>query len=243
MKKPNLSNFALIGLIVLTGCAEMDIPDPLKAPSFCYNASSSETRYVSLENATDARVLDLARWEFYEVEIAFPFAFCGKEFTKLYCQEDEAFATFTYSDVGDFLDVSEYEIHGYQGIWVEGNSDTKITYRNSGLAGDRICKVQYDSLYLDDFSNDASGYLSLQIWLYEKDNKIEVHYGTTDVGPKEPKNITGARSGGPTVGVIGTSISKSAFASGDPDNVLSNNTNIKTLTRLPTVGEVVVFDF
>lgn len=240
-KQIALLGFVVFGLTFF-GCRKMEIPDPPSAPSFCYKASSSQTSYTRLANADSAKYVPAGGWGLYQVDLDFKFDFCGTEFTRIYCMPEDAFATFTYNDLLDVLDLSSFEFHLCTSVGVEGTSETKISYVNEGSPGNQICKIQYDSLYMDALGADARGYLSLQLWLYENDDRIEIHYGDADIGPDDPFNYT-TQSGGPTVGLIGKGLSKAAFASGNPANVTPIASNIRSLSRMPESGEVVVFDF
>lgn len=67
----------------------------------------------------------------------------------------------------------------FSGFYAEIQDGSK-TYLVTGNAGDRIVKVQYDKVK---FSHNAWGsdYATFQIWIYEKDNAIELHMGPSSV--------------------------------------------------------------
>ncbi|MEZ5016923.1 MAG: T9SS type A sorting domain-containing protein [Flavipsychrobacter sp.] len=58
--------------------------------------------------------------------------------------------------------------------------DGAKTYSITGNPGDRIVKLQYDKVK---FSHNAFGpdYVTFQIWIYEKDNALELHMGASNI--------------------------------------------------------------
>lgn len=57
---------------------------------------------------------------------------------------------------------------------------TEISYKTTGLAGNRILKVQFKDL---GFLNDADPnyYTNFQIWFYEGEDRLEFHYGPRNI--------------------------------------------------------------
>lgn len=59
------------------------------------------------------------------------------------------------------------------------NSASPISYEISGDTGGQILKIQWENAGFREWcaSSDASDYVNFQIWIYESNNKIEVHFG------------------------------------------------------------------
>ena len=59
------------------------------------------------------------------------------------------------------------------------NSASPISYEISGNTGEQILKIQWENAGFREWcaSSDTSDYANFQIWLYESNNKIEVHFG------------------------------------------------------------------
>ncbi len=114
----------------------------------------------------------------------------------------------------------------FSGFYAEVQ-DGSQTYTITGNAGDRIVKLQYQNVV---FSHDQSNgdYVNFQIWIYEKDNALELHMGTSRVNyptldyyyniPKGPgigfKNMWLA--GSPANPTIDTAVD--AYLNGTPTN-------------------------
>jgi hypothetical protein len=75
------------------------------------------------------------------------------------------------------------------------------TYQTSGSNGNRITKIQYKNNWFDhEWGNGNQSRCNFQVWLYEKDSAIEVHYGPSNI-----VDAVGCYQGapGPAVGLPG----------------------------------------
>ena len=216
-----------------------DDSDDEQTSGFCFSPVSSTSNYQSLSNPLNAEIIN-SSWGINKIDIGFNFNFCGKSFNEIYCMGEDAFATFTLDTSNGYTDLSEYEIHCYSSVQLSTDYHSSITYQVEGASGNKVCKIQYDSLYFDDWSAEQDGYASFQLWLYEKNNSIEIHYGPYDASSDSTAGIFG--NYGPVVGVLGSSLSASIFASGDPQNCTASKTNANTLNKKPSSGTVIRFE-
>jgi hypothetical protein len=107
----------------------------------------------------------------------------------------------------------------------------QYSYELSGTAGDRILKLQFKDLKFDHDFTEAD-YMNFQVWLFERDNAIEVHFGPSDV-----QNLDWSyyfEQGGPAIGMQG------AWLRGDPATATAD-TGIARLSGTPANGTVYRF--
>lgn len=89
------------------------------------------------------------------------------------------------------------------------HSQGAYTYTVTGAAGSRIAKLQFKNVKFDhDFT--AGDYMNYQVWLYEANNTIEVHFGTSSVN--NPDESYYYQMGGPAIGTKGFWLKGSAAA-------------------------------
>jgi hypothetical protein len=62
---------------------------------------------------------------------------------------------------------------------------SNISYENSGVIGQQILKIQWKNAgFIQWYStSDTSDFVDFQVWLYESDNHIEIHFGSNSVDP------------------------------------------------------------
>lgn len=65
-----------------------------------------------------------------------------------------------------------------------------IYYQVSGSTGNRLLKIEWRNMGLD--SNASGDFVNFQLWLYEADQKIEFHYGPSNV---TSNNVFGGATG------------------------------------------------
>jgi hypothetical protein len=101
-----------------------------------------------------------------------------------------------------------------------------ISYQTVGAAGDKICKIEYKNMgyYNDTLGNDS---INFQVWLYEKDNKIEFHYGPSSADDLEWL-FDGAN--GPHIGLdykTRVSLANQLYATDSCSYVVGDSTNFR----------------
>lgn len=67
----------------------------------------------------------------------------------------------------------------------ETNSISEINYEINGEAGQRILKIEWKNAgFVQWFEiSDPTDYVDMQIWLFESDNHIEIHFGENQTAP------------------------------------------------------------
>ncbi len=129
------------------------------------------------------------------------------------------------SDDGLVVSAAGAELKG-SASWEEGF----VNYYVEGDVGQRILKIEYEHVgFLTD--DVRGGYISFQIWFYEKDNTIEIHYGPRNF---EHGNPYLAKPG--NVGVFWGSVVRGSEASvaltGDPASPTVGNNSLGSSARL-----------
>lgn len=73
-------------------------------------------------------------------------------------------------------------------------SESPITFVEEGEEGSRILKIQWKNAgFVQEFSSSSENdYVNYQIWLYEEDNSVKIHYGesVTSTGTYSPPEVT-----------------------------------------------------
>ncbi|MFC2117024.1 T9SS type A sorting domain-containing protein [Bacteroidota bacterium] len=84
-----------------------------------------------------------------------------------------------------------------------GSSESSICYEISGMEGDRILKIQWENAGFVQWydTSDTEDFVDFQIWLFESDYHIEIHFGSnsTDSGTYGYPNYTSNPDPGPGV--------------------------------------------
>ncbi len=129
------------------------------------------------EISTGSFVSQNILWSQYEVNvpIGFPFQINGN-----------VFDTLIVSDVGAVrfmmknpVDIAAYYFWGYGcSMYYRGGDtlNTRISYKTSGTAGNRIFILEYHNCLFTNGGYDEDS-VNFQIWLYESDYSIETHVG------------------------------------------------------------------
>ena len=65
------------------------------------------------------------------------------------------------------------------------NSLSPIDYEISGNTGQQVLKIQWENAGFEQWftSSDTSDFVDFQIWLFESDNHIEIHFGSHQADP------------------------------------------------------------
>lgn len=114
----------------------------------------------------------------FQVTFGFPFSILGQSFTALNVMAggglsfpglgEKRLRVFNHPDSGYLLEDRD-----------QANSASPITYGISGGDGQHILKVQWANAGFREWcaSSDPDDFVNFQIWLFEDDNHIEVHFG------------------------------------------------------------------
>jgi hypothetical protein len=158
-----------------------------------YTFSQFTNPYQDLVGATLLSGSDLWDDTIYYVPFGFPFAYRGQNYTGVnvntygYLDFDQDAVLFA-GLVADYTDRNYY---------LGGAAVSPISYTVEGAAGNRIVKIEFKN---SGFYNDMNGsdYVNFQIWLYEVDNAVEVHVGSSSV----PNPFDDFDAAGPGSGVL-----------------------------------------
>lgn len=157
-----------------------------KLKSQSYNFTQSTAVYSDLANSTDLTMG--MPWDdpALLIPVNFPFFYFGNSVDNIYIDYGlggvmvmgvdtiNITASLFVADNADLID------RGY----LSTSSLSPISYETTGTANNRILKIEwknvgfYSELMLDSVSSD---FVNFQIWLYESDNSIELHYGPNSI--------------------------------------------------------------
>lgn len=124
-----------------------------------------------------------------------------------------------------------------------------VNYQIDGTQGNRIVKMEWVNAGID--GGDTADFVNLQIWLYEANNAIEMHYGPSLI--KNPKDFNAGNNGqgltGPPVGTFTASTKRKdngkvlalAYLTGNPDNPSITRARSTGLSGMPKNGTVYTF--
>lgn len=106
------------------------------------------------------------------------------------------------------------------------------TYTVSGSAGSRIMKLQFKNVkFPHDFT--SSDYMNYQVWLYEADMSVEMHFGSSAVN--HPDEAYYPMLGGPAIG------SKGCWLKGAATSPVADTTGGVRITGTPANGTIYKF--
>lgn len=122
----------------------------------------------------------------YEVPLGFSFDVYGNSYDTLYFEVGlgaeytfkKSFLANPLAFLGaysaDLIDRGEYS----------GVSQSPIDYKVEGSTGNRIFKLEYTNAgFYDDLDDDSvsTDFVNFQLWLYESNNNIEIHFGPSNI--------------------------------------------------------------
>jgi len=152
-----------------------------------YAFSTFTQAYTPLSNATPVDLQGDDLWDDPEftVELGFDFQLNGTSNSSLLQLDLGA----GLGNIGN----NEGNIFGYfsdliNGAAIEGAATSTITYETSGTPGDRIFKLQYaNAAFYSEVEGEGSAdnLTNFQIWLYETDNAVEIHFGSSTISDPE----------------------------------------------------------
>ena len=101
--------------------------------------------------------------------------------------------------------------------------------------------IAYNDLFYKDWFSDTEGYVTIQLWFYEKSGKIEIHYGPNSVGPE--KMIGEQGNTGPRVSFKGPLAKDIIRPEGDIEKPSTSSEDGAYLSDIPKEGQVLVFSY
>lgn len=177
--------------------------------------------------------------EVFEVPVPFPFKFMGYPCSKVYA-DGSGFINFNSDTPGLYLRAFGADLVS-KGTTV---SVSPVSYQVENTSLFRILKIEYKNA---GFFNDASAaFVNFQVWLYELDNAIEVHMGSSNI---VNDSLAYDTKSGPIVGLFLPKTDFSGFTyslelsggSGNPVVSTADISSPKTLDNTPEDGTVYRF--
>lgn len=199
--KNNLLTFVLFVLSFST----------LNAQSYSFSVTTST--YQDLTSPTVISTPDWTEFDVFKVKLPFKFNYYGVDYDSIFAMG--GFDGFVYENTGGNQYFPSDQIYTFDNGMVDaGSNSSPIAYQVTGSSPNRVFVLQTKNAH---FSSDESGndYANVQLWLYEKSNIIEIHYGPSSILNSESWQVPNAT--GPSVGVYNT-LSNFISLSGAADN-------------------------
>ncbi|MDX5320540.1 MAG: hypothetical protein LPK45_05545 [Bacteroidota bacterium] len=140
------------------------------------------------------------------------------------------------SQNGNTYMVTDYKGFGLNPFWTQmhlSDEDAKVSYQIEGPDGEHILKIQWKQL---EHNGDELSRLNFQLWVYEKDQTIEFHFG--------PGSVEGEFSCGLFLFTSNFSHTlETITAGGSPDNPTIENHSVNFLTSFPEEGTIYRFAY
>lgn len=164
-----------------------------------YKVTVRQNTYQPLQNAISLN--DTIIWddEAFKVPLGFTYKLNGEEVDTLDLNFGNLLGTDTSTTIMNGFIFSDMDLAD-RGLIDGKESKSPIRYKVTGTAGNRICKIEFfNAGFYDEYDiyatmNDS---VNFQLWLYEADSKMEIHYGTYQM--TYPQNYY-VFSNGPMVG-------------------------------------------
>lgn len=150
---------------------------------FNYTWSVKQEPYQTLTGSTSLNNNMLWDEEIYKVPVGFSFVLDGDTIDSCYVTGPTAlFNDTTKETVSAFWTILAdlYDRGTHNG----GISLSPLSYKTTGIPGNRICKIEIANAgFWDEFDNYGTynDYINLQVWLYEGSNAVELRYGPSKV--------------------------------------------------------------
>lgn len=176
---------------------------PTSLFSQSYSFTSRSEAYNNLTNAVSLNKGEVWDMPDYIIPIGFNFHYFNYIMDTLYFF-DSAPSILSSSDLeGGFHNIvipfgASIVDRGYPGPV----SQSPLSYQLTGEAGNRILKIEWKNVgFILEFyiNNTLNDYTNFQLWLFEKDGKIEMHYGPSSI---TVPGIDFADESGPSVSLI-----------------------------------------
>lgn len=201
------------------------IGSTLKA-QMLYELDTATSNYTEFNGGTN---VSGSAWDSSQM-ITLPFAF--RYFDRAYNNIYITFYGVYFTDTG--LDMMYFGLHDFIPEDLD-ISKSPITFDVFGNIGSRILKVQYKNVHEASTSSSFEYVLNVQLWFYEADNRIEIHFG--------PKTITDPKY---TSFVIGLDDADGVYSYGvggsNNSPVLEEqNSSFDGISEYPYEGQVYIF--
>lgn len=145
------------------------------AQNFSYSFTKDSSSYNSISNPTVLVANETWVNKRFKVNIPFEFNFCGFSSDSIIIENNG------FLILNNNLQLAIVAFNNFSGNKDTNNNYTaSIGYSIDGSDGNRILKIEYKNLSqakLSDVDN-----LNYQLWLYESNNKIEIHIGGNSYG-------------------------------------------------------------
>lgn len=199
---PNLNQFFLLFLFFFAFVPKQATAQELSELDIPFEVEMFTETYEEFEDGEPLSVWawgDLAPYDYnctYLLGLSeFEFSLLGDEVSTLSCENPHSHYQINHAGIINFSSL-DLLIHPYVGLLADrglANSEndeqlseisTKIVEGENG----RILKVQYKNWgFYNDIMEDfiSEDYVNFQVWLYEEDNMIEIHYGSSNITQPE----------------------------------------------------------
>lgn len=198
-----------------------------------YDFSMRSNSYSNLSNST---VISDDEWDYetYFVNPSFKINAIGYELDSISLNETFFGFLFHDNEIGYFYPLTV-------GISSRGSGLSPISWQEEGTSPNKILKVEFKNAGLDEDNNNTD-FLNFQVWFYENDGTIEVHYGPSSIDAQSYNPWSGQ---GPIVGYENNDV-RGIFLEGDSSNptvkLYSYGINDEVyLSGMPSSGTVYVF--
>jgi hypothetical protein len=204
---------------------------PVCAQNYNFTFAQSQTTYAALNTSSVMNGRDWSNRRVH-IPIGFHFTYQGQGYDSLKMLPE--------GEVG-FVGGSKNAIMLLKGLRYKSDASgnfSQIKIQTTGNTGQRICELEFSGTGLD---VDPAEYVNVQLWLYEQNGAVELHYGPNSYGAaKDSANM-------PLVGPINWMMngSKNGFVlSGNPQkstvtgNQITSMSDLKFLVRIPDSGTV-----
>ncbi|KOS07296.1 hypothetical protein AM493_15550 [Flavobacterium akiainvivens] len=154
---------------------------------YTFTVQTGQT-YTNLEGATSINNGDVWDYDYFgEFTMPFSFGIAGQAVDRFYFDDDYfgllAPGATADEEEGVFLFVVN-NLFVQDIAYDSGNSNSPLSYKVEGTTGNRILKLEMKNAGLEDIELSVATnglYLNFQVWLYESDKSIEIHYGDSNV--------------------------------------------------------------
>ncbi len=164
-----------------------------------YNFTVKQNTYTPLQGAINLNKGEIWDDFVYAIPLDFSFSVGRKRVNTVYLKFDGMISVDTGSSMMDGIVFNDADLLD-RGAIDSVQSMSPVSYKIEGNTGNRICKIEianagfYDELEQNGTMDD---FVYIQVWLYEQDSKVELHYGPSSVSNPSQYFLNGA---GPLVG-------------------------------------------
>lgn len=172
------------------------ISTPAQMP---YNFTTKQNSYTPLNNAISLNKGEIWDEDAFTIPMDFPFTLGRRTVDTIYLKFDGIISADTSVTTLDGIVFIDADLQD-RGAMDTTQSLSPVSYKTEGAVGNRICKIEVANAGFYD-ERDQFGtmddYVNVQVWLYEQDSKLELHYGPSKISNPTKYFLNGA---GPLVG-------------------------------------------